>query len=349
MSEPVRPDPPGPEDEAPLVTFFVMAYRQEHVVREAIASALAQTWPNLEIVLSDDCSPDGTFRVMEEMAAAYRGPHRVILNRNPVNLGICAHIDRIMELSSGELVIQNAGDDVSVPERTAALTELWLASGRRAKLVCSPGRVIDAEGRDLGPKEHSALLRPGLRAEEAIRHGVKVLGATTGWDRDLFRVFGPLGSALGVEDTVLPVRALLIGEIRQASDALLLWRAGGTSWADRRDLRGRDYLFGERLKILRWRVANMDRIAEDLARAPISEPERRACLALARRRGEEAAFDVALADASTPGRFARLGQAVALARRHGTRAPLRQWLKYLFAPLYALWLDRRYAPGELRW
>ena len=67
-------------------------------MRASIEAAFAQTWSPLEILLSDDCSPDGTFAVMQEMAAAYSGPHRVILNRNPKNLGITAHVDRIMEL-----------------------------------------------------------------------------------------------------------------------------------------------------------------------------------------------------------------------------------------------------------
>ena len=350
MSGPA-PGAAGPEAAAPRprVTFFVMAYRQEATVRAAVEGAFAQTWPDLEIVLSDDASPDGTFAIMEEMAAAYDGPHRVILNRNPTNLGICAHIDRIMELSTGEFVIQNAGDDVSRPGRTEALAGAWLASGRRAKLVCSPGRVIDAEGRDLGPKEHSARLRPGLAAEEAVAHNMNVLGATTGWDRELFRVFGPLGPDLGVEDTVLPVRALLLGEIRQTPEPLLLWRAGGTSWADRRAITGRDYLFGARLKVMRWRVQNMERIAADLDDAPMPEARRAACRALARRRRDEAAFDVALADGSTLARLGLVKRALALARRHGSAAPLRQWLKYLLAPLYVRWLDWRYTSEDLRW
>ena len=94
---------PPETPERPLVSFFVTAYRQEHLVRASIEAAFAQTWSPLEILLSDDCSPDGTFAVMQEMAAAYSGPHRVILNRNPKNLGITAHVDRIMELDLGRL------------------------------------------------------------------------------------------------------------------------------------------------------------------------------------------------------------------------------------------------------
>ena len=106
---------PPETPERPLVSFFVTAYRQERLVRASIEAAFAQTWSPLEILLSDDCSPDGTFAVMQEMAAAYSGPHRVILNRNPKNLGITAHVDRIMELTSGDFVVQNAGDDVADP------------------------------------------------------------------------------------------------------------------------------------------------------------------------------------------------------------------------------------------
>ena len=40
----------------PLVTFYVIAYNQSRFVREAVESALAQTYSPLEILLSDDCS-----------------------------------------------------------------------------------------------------------------------------------------------------------------------------------------------------------------------------------------------------------------------------------------------------
>lgn len=45
------------------VTFFLLAYNQERYIREA---ALAQDYPDLEVVLSDDCSTDGTFAIIQE-------------------------------------------------------------------------------------------------------------------------------------------------------------------------------------------------------------------------------------------------------------------------------------------
>ena len=87
---------------------------------------------------------------MQEMAAAYRGPHRIILNRNPTNLGHARHVERIMEISSGAFIVESAGDDISLPERTERLVAAWLASGRRAHAVHSEKQDIDADRREDG-------------------------------------------------------------------------------------------------------------------------------------------------------------------------------------------------------
>ncbi len=68
--------------ERPLVTFYVITYNQARFVREAVESALAQTYSPIEILLSDDCSTDGTFEIIQETVKGYSGPHTVILNRN---------------------------------------------------------------------------------------------------------------------------------------------------------------------------------------------------------------------------------------------------------------------------
>ena len=221
------PCPPeaAPEAEAaagerPLVSFFVTAYRQEHLVRAAIEGAFAQTWEPLEILLSDDASPDGTWRVMQEMAAAYRGPHKVMLNRNPRNLGITAHVDRIMELTSGAFVVQNAGDDVSVPERTETLVAAWLGSGRRLKAIHSARRRMDAAG-----GRHEVVADGRVLADmtpfEVIRDHGTLVGATLGWDRDIWETFGPLGPTPVFDDFPTAFRASLIGGIGYVDEPLL--------------------------------------------------------------------------------------------------------------------------------
>ena len=83
---------------------------------------------------------------MQAMAAAYSGPHRLVLNRNPTNLGLTAHVSRVMQLATGAFVVQNAGDDVSHPERAAKLVAAWQAGAGRVMAVHSGMRRLGADG-----------------------------------------------------------------------------------------------------------------------------------------------------------------------------------------------------------
>lgn len=110
----------GSAPPAPLVTFALFAYNQEKFIREAVEGAFAQTYEPLEIILSDDCSADGTFAIMEEMAAAYRGPHRVRAVQTPRNLGVVQHVLLRGREAAGDIVVLSAGDDISLPERVGS-------------------------------------------------------------------------------------------------------------------------------------------------------------------------------------------------------------------------------------
>lgn len=81
-----------PVTQNPLVTYIVVAYNQEQLVREAVQSAFAQNYTPLEIILSDDCSSDRTFDIMQELALNYEGRHSVKVVQNSENLGLFDHI-----------------------------------------------------------------------------------------------------------------------------------------------------------------------------------------------------------------------------------------------------------------
>lgn len=108
----------------PLVTFALFAYNQERYVREAIEAAFAQTYQPLEIILSDDCSPDGTFAIMQDMAAAYTGPHKVTARQSPKNRGLLRHVLDVVKEARGKYVVVAAGDDVSFAQRAERLCAL---------------------------------------------------------------------------------------------------------------------------------------------------------------------------------------------------------------------------------
>lgn len=191
----------------PLVSFIVLAYKQEQFIREAVRSALAQSYEPLEIVLSDDASPDLNFEIMNEEAKRYKGPHRVVLNRNPVNLGLAGNLNTAVQLSSGALLVLQGGDDISLPIRTSRLVERWLRDEPRPALVYSDVTTIAADGRVMSARR-GAL--PIITLEELI-HGKWFIagGCAAAYSRLLFDKYGPLDPDVQYEDYVLTFRALL--------------------------------------------------------------------------------------------------------------------------------------------
>jgi glycosyltransferase involved in cell wall biosynthesis len=193
-------------------------------IKEAIEGAFSQTYEPLEIILSDDCSSDQTFPIISEMAEAYRGPHVIILNRNRQNLGIGAHINRVMELARGELIVGAAGDDISIPERVEKIYEAYKSSKALAKSIFSNYFVIDEGGKLQGIQFNSSKKREEFLPEIIVKGDSFVSGCSHAWTREIFDVFGPLMTPLTCEDMVIPFRSALLGGIEYIHEPLVKYR-----------------------------------------------------------------------------------------------------------------------------
>jgi glycosyltransferase involved in cell wall biosynthesis len=219
----------------PLLTFVVCSFNQESFVREAVAAAFAQTYSPLEIILSDDCSEDRTFEIMREMAAAYVGPHQVVLNRNPIRRSIGGHVNKVVEMSHGELIVGAAGDDVSLPQRTQAVYEAWEWSGRKATSIHSNFIQIDESGQRIeqifknkcaGDSERLAVQEVDPTAFVRTLEPI-VFGCTHTFSRRLYKVFGGLPEDVIHEDDVLAFRSILAGKLVYINEPLVKYRLHG--------------------------------------------------------------------------------------------------------------------------
>jgi glycosyltransferase involved in cell wall biosynthesis len=209
------------------VTFALFAYNQERYIREAVEGAFSQTYAPLEIILSDDCSTDGTFAIMNRMVQEYRGPHRIALNRNVSNLGLTNHVNHVLSLSHGEIIVVAAGDDISFPHRTQSLLKAWRAESPCSAVTSGFVRV-DADGRELGTVTSGGTLRfsdkVDLSARLKRRHLHLMFGCTLSFRRDLFDVFGPLVVKF-IEDGAIVARAGLREGLVVIGDALVKYRS----------------------------------------------------------------------------------------------------------------------------
>jgi glycosyltransferase involved in cell wall biosynthesis len=95
-----------------LVSILIPCFNAEHLVAEAIESALAQTWPDKEVIVVDDGSTDASLDVIRRFEGRIRwetGPNR----------GGNAARSRLLELSSGAWLQYLDADDYLRPEKVA--------------------------------------------------------------------------------------------------------------------------------------------------------------------------------------------------------------------------------------
>lgn len=93
----------------PRISVLVICYKQEELIKRAINSLLAQKDYIYEICVSDDCSPDKTWDVLQDYNRQYPGLFK--LNRNEPNIGIFENIEKTWEMPTGDIVYQLSGDD----------------------------------------------------------------------------------------------------------------------------------------------------------------------------------------------------------------------------------------------
>ncbi|MEO0409838.1 MAG: glycosyltransferase, partial [Cyanobacteria bacterium P01_A01_bin.135] len=112
----------------PQVSVIIPAYNTADYIQQAIASALNQTLTNLEVIVVDDASTDGTVEVVDSI----QDP-RLRLLVNPVNQGAGGSRNRALAEARGEWVAILDSDDWYDPQRLEAM--LAVAQGKGADIV----------------------------------------------------------------------------------------------------------------------------------------------------------------------------------------------------------------------
>lgn len=93
---------------APVVSIGMPIYNGEKYIREALDSLLAQTFGNFELIISDNCSTDGTSQICREYTSK---DSRVRYIRQDTNIGPTANFEFVLQEASGEFYMWAAHDD----------------------------------------------------------------------------------------------------------------------------------------------------------------------------------------------------------------------------------------------
>lgn len=129
-----------------LISVIMPVYNVEHFVSEAIDSILEQTYKNIEFIIVDDCSTDGTFEICQKYA---KKDSRIKLFKNEKNSKIEYSLNRALENCTGKYIARMDGDDISEYQRLEKMKN-FLDSHSDIKLVGTSAMTIDTHGKEIG-------------------------------------------------------------------------------------------------------------------------------------------------------------------------------------------------------
>ena len=218
-------DIPSNNLEFPKVTFLLVCYNQECFIKEAVQGALDQDYVNLEIIISDDCSTDSTMEIINETISLNMTNKNVSVIRNEKHLGLMNHMNKLIGLVSGDIIILAAGDDISFPERTSKIVAEYINKGK-PHLIHSSAIAIDEFGNAVDWDAQKKKLRKKLSIEEAALSYDIYLGASGAWSKELINIFGGINYPSAFEDLVMGFRAIALGSIEYIDLPLLKYRVG---------------------------------------------------------------------------------------------------------------------------
>jgi glycosyltransferase involved in cell wall biosynthesis len=108
----------GPSGEQPLVSVVVPTYNRTTYLETALASAVRQTYRNLEILVADDASREDVFGAV---IAKFAADPRIKYHRNPSNLGMGMNTWQALARASGKYVANLHDDDAWEPDFLTSL------------------------------------------------------------------------------------------------------------------------------------------------------------------------------------------------------------------------------------
>lgn len=201
----------------------IILYNQEKFVKDAVESALAQDYENLQILISDDCSSDNSYEIAKNIVEKYNGPHEVILNKNELNLGLINHFNKIFyDLIGDEInyVIPQAGDDKSEPNRVNEVMNFFYE--KKCSIVYSAKKIIDTNDNII--QEYSPVKRGRDIAD--INSFLKK-GAISGpmsLHMDVFRKFDKMPLKARNEEWIWSLRGSLLSGIYFLDKPVYIYR-----------------------------------------------------------------------------------------------------------------------------
>ncbi|HAM27485.1 MAG TPA: glycosyl transferase [Microbacteriaceae bacterium] len=217
------------------VSIVVPAYNNADYIERTMDSILAQTHSDLEIIVADHSSTDGTWDVLQK----YRTDHRVTLIRTEAGGGALANWNRVSQAATGTYIKLVCGDDLIYPEMVAAQFDA-LEANPHAVLAASARDIIDANDAPVVRNRGLAGLSGTVDGRAAVRQTV-VSGANIFGEPGCVMIRREVLERVGWWDSTFPylidettyARVLFEGDLVAVPRSLAGFRISDSQWSVR--------------------------------------------------------------------------------------------------------------------
>ena len=147
----------------PLVTVVIPSYNHANFIKNCIQSIVDQSYQNIELIIIDDGSSDGSIAVIQEMIHMCQGRFYRFEFRARGNKGLCATLNEALEWAQGSYFSPFASDDVACNHKIDFLVQKIIKNDLRAVF----GKTADIDGNIL-PRSLKKVVRHSFR--ELLHH-----------------------------------------------------------------------------------------------------------------------------------------------------------------------------------
>lgn len=193
------------DTKGPLVSAIVASYNHKPYVERAIKSLCDQDYGNIELLVIDDGSTDGSAELLKRLQANYK--FRLISKNNG---GLISSLNLGVSEISGEYVVFHASDDESLSTRISAQVEI-LERYKKAAFVSGNLSFITEKGRHAGTLLPVTGAERELGFDDLFLQKARVASVTSMYRAEALRAMGLLDASYRAEDPQIFWRLTRLG------------------------------------------------------------------------------------------------------------------------------------------
>lgn len=178
------------------VTVLVLVYKNAAYIKEALESVYCQTYKNIELIISDDASPNIEKEFFENIKAeSEKHIGDVILNINETNMGTVRHLNKVISIAKGDIICPLACDDKFYDDRVLEDIVRY-ASTSKDYIFTAKRTCVDQSGEkelSIMPAQKEIELlsqEPKKIINHMAVYGSFISGACTYYKKEVFEKYG---------------------------------------------------------------------------------------------------------------------------------------------------------------